>query len=205
MNLPVVGSIGGLRAFWCLTVVLLGVTACVETTVESFRRVPDSRADEAFVKPGVDFSRYRRLQPVPLEIYYYEGQQPPLAEDLDRVRNIFREAFLAAIGDDYELVDEAGPDVLGVRASLVDLKLSPALGTLPVKGRAAHLVANGELTFFMELTDSVSGEVLARAADQEKPPMTAAATSGREWAETEIAAQRWAAMFRDFLDENLGG
>lgn len=203
MNVSVSGLMRWLRAFGCLSVTLLFVAGCVETTVESFRRVPESRADEAFVKPGVDFSRYRQLQAVPLEIYYYEGQQPPLAEDLDRVRSIFREAFLEAIGDDYQLVQEAGPDVLGVRASLVDLKLSPALGTLPVKGRAAHLVANGELTFFMELTDSVSGEVLARAADQEKSPMTAAASGGREWEETEVAAQRWAAMFRAFLDENL--
>ncbi len=187
-----------------LTFLCLAMSACVKTTVSTYRKVPESRVDEAFISPNADFSRYRRLLPVPLEIYYYEGQAEPDPADLERVRRIFREAFLAAIGDDYELVDQPGPDALGVRASLVDLKLSPAIGTLPIRGRAASLVANGELTFFMELTDSVSGEVLARAADQEKASTDISYEgTDRSWAETEAAARRWAGMFRDFLNENL--
>jgi len=194
-----------IKAWGCCLLALAVLGACVRTEVETFRKVP-STADEAFVKAGVDFTRYRRLQPFPLEIYYYEGQGEPDPADLERIRQIFREAFLAAIGDDYELVDKPAPDVLGVRASLVDLKLSPALGELPVKGRAAALVANGQLTFFMELTDSQSGEVLGRAADQEKPAddHIVVASQVIQWAETEAAARRWAAMFRDFLDRRLG-
>jgi hypothetical protein len=183
--------------------VVLG--GCVRTEVDTFRKVP-STADEAFVKRGVNFTRYRRLQPYPLEIYYYKGQGEPNPADLERIRGIFREAFLAAIGDDYELVDKPGSDVLGVRASLVDLKLSSAQGELPVKGRAAALVANGQLTFFMEVTDSRSGEVLGRAADRERPADESLAVTGSQlqWVQTEAAARRWAAMFRDFLDRRLG-
>jgi len=190
-----------------LAVALVAVVAgCVQTTVESYRRVPEATADEAFLKAGVDFSLYKKLQPARLEIYYYEGQGAPDPGDIERVRMIFRDAFLDAIDDDYEIVSDPGPDVLGVRASLVDLKLSQALGELPVKGRAAALVANGQLTFFMELTDSLSGEVLARAADQEKPvdDTLDVVDAQAQWAETEAAARRWAAMFRDFLDRRLG-
>lgn len=167
--------------------------------------MPDSRADSAYVKPGVDFSRYRQLQPAPLEIYYPEGPVEPDPEDLARIRQIFREAFLTAIGSDYALVDEPGIDVLGVRASLVDLELSPGQATLPIKGRAATLIANGQLSFFMELTDSLTGEVLARAGDQEEVATSIdSAATERHWEQTEAAARRWAQMFRDFLDENLG-
>jgi len=196
-----------IRATWVTgLIVLLVASGCVQTTVESYRKVPDSRADSAFIQPGVDFSRYRKLQPVPLEIYYYEGEVEPHPEDLARVRQIFRKAFLSAIGDDYELVEEPGPDVLGVRASLVDLELSPAIGTLPVSGRAAALVANGQLTFFMELTDSETGKVLARAGDSEEATSEIAVTNQpRDWSKTEVAAEKWAQMFRDFHDENLGG
>ncbi len=190
---------------WLVVACALLTAGCVRTTVETYRSVPDARADSAFVKPGVDFSRYRRLQPVPLEIYYYEGLGAPDPEDLETLRRIFREAFLGEIGDDYELVDQPGPDVLHVRASLVDLELSAVPEDLPVKGRAATLVAAGQLTFFMELADSESGEVLARAGDQEKAPaQIAGAATDRDWARTAEAADRWARMFRDFLDENLG-
>lgn len=194
----------------CATTVILAAAAlllagCVTTTVDTYRKVPESRVDSAFIKPGVDFSRYRQLQPVPLEIYYYEGELEPDAADLERIRSIFRTAFLGKIGDDYALVDQPGPDVLHVRASLVDLELSPVPGNLPIRGRAASLVAAGQLTFFMELADSLSGEVLARAGDREKAPtQIAVATSERDWSRTEKAAERWAQMFRDFLDENLG-
>ena len=143
--------------------------------------------------------------PAPLEIYYPEGPVEPHSEDIERLRQIFRDAFLTAIGSDYELVDEPGPDVLGVRASLVDLELTPFTGTLPVKGRAASLIAEGQLSFFMELTDSQTGEVLARAGDQEKTATEIeAVATDRHWRQADAAAKRWAQMFRDFLDESLG-
>ncbi|MDH3512342.1 MAG: DUF3313 domain-containing protein [Gammaproteobacteria bacterium] len=188
-----------------LLVAAFSVVSCVETTVESFRKVPGSRADSVYVKSGVDFSRFSKLRAAPLEIYFTEGPVEPDPGDLARLRKIFRDAFLAAIGSDYELVDESGPEVLGVRASLVDLDLTPVTGAVPVKGRAASLVANGQLSFFMELTDSQSGEVLARGGDQEKAATEiSTAATDRDWKQTEAAASRWAQMFRDFLDENLG-
>ena len=186
----------------CATSLVLA--GCTKTTVETFRKPAESRVDDAYFKAGANFGRFKRLKLAPLEIYFFEGQGQPRPETVERIHQIFRAAFLDAIGDDYPVVEQAGPDVLGVRASLVDLKHSQALGSLPVKGRAARLVANGQLTFFMELTDSVTGEVLARAADREKAPAEPLGlTEERVWIETEIQAKRWAGMFRDFLDENL--
>lgn len=207
-----VGRVGALTSLnmlamicFCLAM-LIGAAGCVQTTVDTYRKVPGSRVDSAYAKPGVNFSRYRKLQPVPLEIYFYEGQAEPDPEDLARLRQIFRTAFLAAIGDDYLIVDEPGPDVLHVRASLVDLELSSVPAEMPFQGRAAALVAEGHLTFFMELSDSLSGEVLVRAADKEKDagPVGVAAATKRDWERTTVAAEYWARLFRDFLDKNLG-
>jgi hypothetical protein len=192
---------------WAVALALVGacVTSCVETTVERFRKVPESRVESAYIKADVDFSRYRKLLPAPLEIYYADGPAEPDPEDLVRIRQIFRNAFLAAIGTDYEIVDVPGAEVLGVRASVVDLELTPAQDALPVAGRAASLVADGQLSFFMELTDSQTGEVLARAGDKKRAAKEGgAAAAGRDWTQIEAAADRWAGLFRDFLDENLG-
>jgi hypothetical protein len=88
-----------------------GIVACTETTVERFRKVPDSRADSAYVKVGVDFSRFRRLMPAPLEIYYPEGPVEPHSEDIERLRQIFRDAFLGELKA-YQIVDGTGPTTL---------------------------------------------------------------------------------------------
>ena len=195
----------GLAAGTLLVTLSLGLTACNTTTVDSYVRVQGSRADQAYIKPGVDFSRYRQLKPVALEIYYYEGQAGPAPEDLERIRVVFREAFLSRIEGVYPIVDEPGPDVLGVRASLVDAKFNPETAELQKKGLLTSLVTAGQLSFFMELTDSVSGEVLARAGDLEKEPdESMAGAEDASWLQVEAAAARWAGLFRDFLDENLG-
>jgi hypothetical protein len=185
-------------------VVPLVISACVKTEVVRYRKVDDSSVDSAYVQPDVDFSRYSRLMAVPLEIYYVEGKAAPESDDLERIRRIFREAFLGEIGDDFQIVDEPAPDALGVRASLVDLELSPDNPDLPVGSPATGIVASGKLSFFMELTDSMTGEVLARAGDQEKTDVAISSVPAeRDWERVETAAQHWARLFKNFLDENL--
>jgi hypothetical protein len=50
----------------------------------------------------------------------------------------------------------------------------------------------------------MTGEVLARAGDQEKTDSTILAVAEeRDWSRVETAAQHWARLFRNFLDENL--
>jgi hypothetical protein len=187
----------------CLTLL---VTACSKTEVHTYERVQGARVDEAYLSPGADFSRYTRLYAMPLEIYYAEGEDAPTEEDIQRMRSIFRNAFLTAIGDDYEIVKEPAKNALGVRASLVDFKSGTVSGDLPIYGRLRTLVANGSLTFLMELSDSVSGDVLARAADQEKhgDERCIPANCAAGWRQAEESAEHWAQLFREFLDENLG-
>jgi hypothetical protein len=185
---------------------LLAAISCTSTKVTTFERVVGGRVDEAYISPGADFSRYTRIYAMPLEIYYEQGAGEPSAEDLQRMRDIFRTAFLAEIGDAYSIVREPAKDALGVRASLIDFKTGAVGNELPVHGRLRALVESGELTFLMELSDSVSGEVLARAADKEKPTDDAdiaADSSSAEWDATRQAAERWAKIFHDFLDANL--
>lgn len=186
-------------------VLLLG--ACARVEVESFRRVPESKVDAVYIKSGVDFGIYRSLLADPMGIYYPDGMTPPTAEELARIRSIFRTAFLGQIGDNYPIVDTPGSDVLRVRASLIDLKLetkdSSPQELSQIGGRLGPLIDAGRLTLIMELIDSNSGEVLGRAADEEKLEAATTATDADEWRQIEIAAQRWAIAFRGFLDTNL--
>ena len=56
----------------------------------------------------------------------------------------------------------------------------------------------------MELVDSKSGEVLARAADSTSVPALGVGDDTiTDWDAVQSAAERWAKLFRNFLDENL--
>lgn len=175
------------------------VSGCNTVQVNYYQKITDGEVDVAYVKPDADFGRYSALMADPLEIYFSEADAPTQAE-LERIRTSFREAFLGAIGDDYKIVNSSGRDVLAVRASLIDSKTTGA--AVPVRGQLSDLVSSGNLTFLMELRDSRTDEVLARAGDQEKP--AAGADDSTSWDEVDIAAARWAKLFRNFLDNNLG-
>jgi hypothetical protein len=129
---------------------------------------------------------------------------PPSEQELDRLRQIFRAAFLSAVGDDYQIVDAAGPDVMLVSGQIVDLKILGANGTYVPSGRLSDVVAKGQLTLLLEFRDSVTDRVLARAGEASQGDATSRTDEAASWAQVEAAATRWAQLFKSFLDRNLG-
>jgi hypothetical protein len=187
-------------------VALFAVTAgCTSTTtVEPFYRPESARVEQAYVSPTAEFRNYSRLMARPLEIYYPDDVSPPEVQDVERLRRLFREAFLRAVGQDYDIVDEPAPDVMLVTAQIVDLKILGTGGTYIPSGRLREVTARGQLTLLLEFQDSVTGKVLARAGEADRGMATAESDEAASWADVQAAAERWAALFRDFLDDNLG-
>ena len=179
------------------------ITGCVPATVTTtaYERPSNPVVDAAFVKPGVDFSRYSKLTTEGLQVYYPEDAGPPPDAEIQRIRSTFRDAFRRAISDSYPVVDYAGPDVLEVRAQLIDMAITGSMASYSASGRLRDLVARGELTFIMEVADSRSGEVLARAADRTTDITSVGDPAS--WREVEAAADHWARLFRDWLDRSL--
>jgi hypothetical protein len=183
-----------------LLALLAACAAAPEQTI--YVRPADTLVDEAYVKPGVDFSRYSRLLVDGLGISYPQDGPPPPAAELQRIRDIFRREFRDAVTDKYELASEPGPDVLRVSAQVIDMKVTGAGREFDAEGRLRDLVARGELTFLMEVADSETGEVLARAGDRTRDITSPGDLS--DWEEIERAAVYWAGLFRDWLDRSLG-
>ena len=191
-----------------LTGVLSGciflLSACATTTiVEPFYRPGNALVEHSYVSPTADFSLYTKLLAEPLEIYYPDNAPEPDEADLERLRAIFRDAFLPKL-EGYEIVQEPGPDVLRVRGQIIDLKLTGAVGTFEPSGRLQYLVTKGQLTFLMEIGDSLNDRVLARAGETEDGSSTSLSGEEAGWDEVEAAAERWSALFRTWLDANLG-
>jgi len=181
----------------------LGTSACTTTTTtESFRRNADAVVEAAYIASDADFGRYRRLTAADMGIFFPERSSIPAA-DRNRLRSIFRDAFLAEL-QGYEIVDTPGDDVLMVEASLIDLRDATYADVPQVRREIQDVVSPGSLVFLMELRDSESGRVLGRAADSSRNPAIGRdALDASEWTEAEAAAAYWARLFRDFLDRNL--
>ena len=179
------------------------VSACSTVETQSFRVNPDSNVESAQVATDADFSRYDRLHAVEMGIFFPQGAETS-AEDLQRIRETFRSAFLAEL-EGYSIVTEPGPGAMTVQATLIDFRAAARSDTMSVRSELRDIAAPGKIVFLMEMRDSVSNRVLARAADSARTPVIAdEAGETTDWAGVEAAAGHWALLFRSFLDENLG-
>jgi len=191
-----------LRLYGLLPAALL-LTACYTVETQSFRVNRDSAVESAQISTTADFSKYRRLMAEDMGIFF-PTESPSSAEDIERIRQIFRTAFLNEL-EDYEIVRQPGPATMAVQASLIDLRHSGAEPPAGLRSGIREMAQPGSLVFLMELKDSQTGEVLGRAADSAATPVFATGPNPEtDWPTVERAAARWAGLFRTFLDENLG-
>jgi hypothetical protein len=192
-----------LRRVAVLVAATLFLSACTKTVVTgSFNRVPNTAVEYAYINEQADFSRYTKLMNGGLSIYYPEDEERPDPAEIDRIRGYFRDAFTRAIGDAYEIVDEPGPGVMKVQGQVIDMKMTSGGAVMDVSGRLRDIVAHGELTFLMEMSDSVTGQVLARAGD--KSTDISDEQDDATWDDVRRAAEYWAGLFRNWLDNYLG-
>jgi len=190
--------------FIWLTLIVLG---CRTTEVNVYHKVSNSRLDQVYVKPGVDFSKYHKVLLDPLGVGYVKNvSQAPDSGDVERMRNYFSKALKEALEDRYHIVNEPGPNVLRLRAQIIDLKLTRPESevTLPAK-KYKFAMLPGQMTLVGELQDSISGETLVKGADLEKEDeFSDDSTSLSDWDAVEKAFRRWAKIFRLWMDEVHG-
>jgi len=185
-------------------IVLVAACAAACTTVErsSFTVRKDAQVESAQIATGADFGRYDSLLAEDAGIWFPESS-PTSADDQQRFRRIFREAFLGEL-EGYTITDRAGPRTMAVRATLIDLRASSGAEVSEMRPGLRDMARPGALVFLMELKDSATGAVLARAADStQAPAFGTAAGMQTDWASVESAARHWAMLFRQFLDRNL--
>ncbi len=186
-----------------LAIVCLVPIACTTVDSQSFVVSQESSVQSAQIATDADFGQYHQLQSGGFGIYFPEGSGMPAA-DLQRLRQTFVKAFRMEL-EGYTIVDEPGPGTMRVESSLIDLRNSGG-ATLPsLRSDISEIAQPGNLVFLMEMKDSVTGRILARAADSAKTPTIATtADAETDWASVDDAASHWAALFRRFLDEELG-
>lgn len=191
-----------------------------ERTVDGLVRVDNARFDVAYADPEIDFGHYRKVmsggarfefRAVPKtstsmltstranqrEFWISDENRQRL---VDTVSGIFAEEIAQAEG--WEMVDEPGPDVLMIRGALLDI-----VSYVPpdMVGRdQVFLRSMGEATIVVEGVDSMSGEVVFRAAERrafEQPGNRLQwANPVTTWAEVRRWARRYGTIMREGLE-----
>ena len=169
--------------------------------------------DLVYVRPGASLAGYTKVMIDPVEVDYSKDWDPPREftdKDRERVRSEladeFRDVFTKELQEKggYQIVDTAGPDVLRVRAAIVDLYITAPDTSMKTAGRTnTYVVSAGSMVLVAELHDSVTGAILARVADRKGgrdsgPVQWATSTSNR--AEARRALGAWASILRKALD-----
>jgi len=174
--------------------------------------------DLAYARPGTSLAAYKRVKLDPVEVAFSPSWNPTRtgsslklsSEEKEAIRTgvakLVEEEFAKEIqaGGRYQVVSETGPDVLRVRAGIVNLYIN-APDTGPARSRTIVRSA-GEMTLIAELSDSTSGQVLARVADRQEATDTRMQIANGMVNETEarwIAAD-WAKALRKALDNAQG-
>jgi len=191
-----------LPALSILALVSQFLYGCTTVETQSFNVVKSGNVESAFIATDADFSKYTQLLAEDMGIFFPKGSYTP-PQDIQRLRQIFRSAFLNEL-QDYSIVSTAGPSTMKVQATLIDLRNATPATMMSLNSKIRDIASPGKLLFLMEMRDSETDAILARAADSaQTPSFTTAKGNTTDWTSVEDAAQHWAALFRQFLDQNL--
>jgi hypothetical protein len=134
-------------------------------------------------------------------------------KDVERIKGdvaeLFHETFVEVLSakGGYPVVSAAGDDVLLLRPAIIDLDVTAP--DVPTAHRSYNFAASaGAATLYLELYDSVSGEILARAVDRKaanRPgDIMRWANKASNRAEGKKVIAKWARLLRARLDELHG-
>ena len=151
-----------------------------ELDIEGFQLVEDSNLALVYAQPGIDWGQYSKIYLDDPYIDFKENWQrdqnrdkPGWVSDDDMLKiklelsslftGVFSETLLEG---GYELVYETGEDVMLIRPAIIGLDVVAPETNSPGMSRTYSETA-GEMTLYLELYDSVSGEMLAKALDRQ--------------------------------------
>ena len=150
-----------------------------EISDDGLHLVKDSKMAIVYAEPGADLGVYKRIKLIAPEIAFKKNWERDLrsrsASKISRVntkkiKSDLADMFAAVFYDTlteggYELVAEVGEDVLLVSPSIVNLDIhAPEQAGA---GRTNSYVRSaGEMTLYIELHDSETGDLIAKALDR---------------------------------------
>jgi hypothetical protein len=189
-----------------------------DTTWDGLVKVEDSNVATAFLNPDAEFSAFQRVSIMEPYVAFRSNWQRNQnrsrsrnvnANDVARIKEDVASIFMSVFAErleaaGYEVVNYAGEDVLTLRPAIIDLDI-----TAPDVRRAgrsrSYAATTGAATLFIELFDSMSGDLLGRAIDRRAAGRRGFATQANRVTNRSDARREfivWADTLIEFLDEH---
>jgi hypothetical protein len=195
-----------------------------EVTEEGLHRVPDSKLAIVYAEPGADLSGYQKVQLLEAYVAFKKNwardqrsrSAQPLSltsKDIERIKtglaDEFQKEFTTVLEEGgYPVVDQAGPDVLLIRPAIINLDVTAPDTMTPGRSRA-YTDSAGEMTLYVEVYDSVTGDLIAKALDRRMDGRNNGFYTWTNSATNKQAAVRilrgWANILLDALNEAKQG
>ncbi len=169
-----------LSAVLLVTATTVSAEDAANTAFDNLVPIKDPKVAMAYIDPDADFSVFKRVTILEPFVAFRSNWQRDQnrsrsrnirAQDMERIKadvatlleRVFTERLEAA---GYEVVDGAAEDVLLLRPAIIDLDITvPSTRTA---GRSRTFTAStGAATLYIQLFDSVSGQIIGRAADRQ--------------------------------------
>jgi hypothetical protein len=180
------------------------------------KKIEDAKAGIAYIDPEADFSVFKRVAISDPYVAFRanwrrdqnrDRMRPITTGQADRIRadvaKLLKEVFAEKLeaDDGYEVTKYADYDVLLLKPAIVDLDINlpetgPRAATISITASAAAA------TLYIELFDSVSGDIIGRAADRQTATTDQFQVTGPAFGEAAARAifEGWADQLRAFLD-----
>jgi hypothetical protein len=181
--------------------------------------IEESRVHAAFINPEADFSVFERVAILDPHVAFRSNWQRDQnrsrtrnirATDVERIKGdvaaLFKDVFteqLEAAG--YEVVNYADEDVLVLRPAIIDLDVV-APDARSTGRQRTYTTTTGAATLMLELFDSLSGDLIGRAADRRTAGNVGGFATNANRVTNRSNARRefrvWADKLVEFLDSH---
>jgi hypothetical protein len=198
----------------------IDTSAEAEMSFDGLYPLKDTTADVAWARPDVDLTQYSKLMLEGVGVEYRPGGESGRSfhsrstggpyevteAQKERFETLMREVFVEELAksEHFTVVTEPGPDVLLIRGALLDVVSYVPAEPIGVRSEI-YLSRVGEATLVLELRDSITEAILARAVDRRAAEqvggymMESNRVTNR--AEVRRLARSWAGILRTRLDE----
>ena len=183
--------------------------------------VEDARVAMAFVNPDADFSVFKRIAILDPYVTFRSNWQRDQnrnrsrgtgsvrASDMERIQAdgaaIFRDVFIERLeAAGFHVTNDGGDDVLVLRPAIIDLDITAP--DVRSAGRSrTYTATNGAATLYIELIDSLTGDIIGRAADRQAARRAGGMMTWNNRVTNRAEARRmfgrWADKLIEFLQE----
>jgi hypothetical protein len=194
----------------------------MQETFDGLSLVEGAKLATAYIDTEADLGVYNKVMILDCHVAFKKGWDKKTragtririsGSDMDRIKAdvaaLFRDVFTERLSSDggYEIVTEAGADVLLVRPAIIDLDITAPDDMSGGRSRV-YTTSSGAATLYIELYDSVTGDILARAADRQGARKASGHMSYSNRVTNRADARRmlggWADLLRAKLDEFHG-